>query len=161
SAVRVHDLFDDGEAEPEAPVPSRGRSVGLPKGLEYALQELAGDPLSRIAYDNVDLGPIAARLELDLAPLWGEFHGVREEIPDDLLNAIGIGGNDSQIVVDVHVEPDLFRLRGGADDFNRSKKSVRNVGRDDLEPQLSTDDSRKIEHIVDDPGLRSCVSFDD
>ena len=53
-------------------------------------QKFCGDTLTRIAYDDLILGRTSFKQDAYLSAGWSEFHGVREYVPNDLLQPIGI-----------------------------------------------------------------------
>src|SRR5262245_9108828 len=57
-AVHFHDAPDDGEAEPDAAVHTRGRGVRLAERLEEVWEELPGDADARIAYAHHDMSRV-------------------------------------------------------------------------------------------------------
>src|ERR1051325_1720140 len=104
AAEQAGDFTADGEAEAGAAVFAAGAAVGLLEGLEDDLLFLRGDADAGVADRESDdragmVEGLIVRIpafrnrreaEGDLAA-FGEFEGVREQVADDLLEALGVG----------------------------------------------------------------------
>ena len=88
--MQLDQVAHDAEAEPEAAVRPRAGAVCLPEPLEDVRQELCADPLARIAHGELDVRLGAPEVDVD-APAFGrELDGIRQEVPDHLLEARGV-----------------------------------------------------------------------
>ena len=67
SAMRLGDVADDGETEPEAAVDARLRRLRLAEGLENVRQELRIDPFAAVGDGDLHLRRRAPRRHVDLA----------------------------------------------------------------------------------------------
>src|SRR5215212_9949393 len=93
AAVHLHDVPDDGEAQTQSSRPSRRARLGLPKALEHVRKKVRPDPDAGIAHEDLDVRVHAFDAYLHPPVLGREFDGVRDEIPDDLLQSTWIAGD--------------------------------------------------------------------
>jgi hypothetical protein len=64
--------------------------LGLPKPLENIRQEVRADTHTGIADDDLDVRIHSFQPHLDATALRRELHRIGQQVPDDLLQAIGI-----------------------------------------------------------------------
>ena len=89
--MQFHEMFHDGEAEAEASRLSRRRSIFLPESLENVPHKFRRDALARVGDGDGRLGARAGRADDDLSARGCEFHGVAQQIPNDLLEPVRVG----------------------------------------------------------------------
>lgn len=161
AAVEFHQIPDDREAQTEARVRPRRRAVGLAKPVEDMRQEFPTDPLAGI--DDADLGGVPEPLDRhrDAAPARGEFDGIGDEVPDDLLSPSRIAGHRPR-----RRGPGPSRSRRAWPPrlARRRRPPHRRLApkltswsfrrRLELQTKTASDDPRYVEQIVDQPGLR-------
>src|SRR6185369_11544588 len=87
AAVQLDEVAHDREAEPETAEAARRRAVVLPESLEDEGQEPRVDAASRVADGDRDVGNHAPELAANASAGRRELHGVRQEVPEDLLQA--------------------------------------------------------------------------
>src|SRR5207247_10576813 len=99
-----------GVAGAEAAVGAVGGAVGLPEAVEYERQDVGRDADAVIAH--VDDDAVVAGLDVhgDMAVWEAELHRIGDEVPDDLLQPVGIGADDDRLR---RVERDVNALRLG------------------------------------------------
>jgi len=110
-AVQFYQAADDGEADAEPAVLARAGAVGLTEVLEDVRQKVGTDPRAVIGDD--DLGLLARALERDFDPtaFGRELDGVRQQVPDHLLQAVWVAGDRADVAPVARDEPDGFRFR--------------------------------------------------
>ena len=110
--MQLRDLLDDGQAEAEAAVRTTRGAVGLPEALEHVRQNVGRDADAVVAHADDD--PVGVALDIDDDAPVGEteLHGIGDEVPDDLLQAVGIGADDDRLRR-IEREVDALRFRGG------------------------------------------------
>ena len=106
AAVHLDQMLDDRQAEPEAAVGAGEALVGLPEALEHVGQELAAGcptPVSVMVTRICE----STRVERDVdAPARRrELDGVRQQVPEHLLQPLGVAVHARRPVVDVELEP--------------------------------------------------------
>ena len=118
AAEQIGELAADGETEAGTAVLAAGAGIGLLEGLEDDLLLLRrnadagvghfeGHHRRRLAQHRVSaLQPPSAAATLSLyAALGGEFEGVRQQVLEHLLQALGVGDDAaSEIGIDMDVE---------------------------------------------------------
>ena len=161
AAVGGDQLLDDRQAEAEAAVTARGRGVRLLERLEDVGQRLAPDPLAGVLHRHAHVGALALCADPDAAPLGRELHRVRQQVPDDLLHPIGVGGDDQRVVHRLDRDGDPLALRGRRHRLDRRRHCLGDLGRAQAQRQLAADDARDVEDVLDQRGLRPRVALDD
>ena len=153
AAEQPRDLAADVEAEARAAVLARRRAVGLLEGLEDQRELLVGDPDAGVG-DREREDPVPARparhdREPDLAVV-GELHGVRQEVAQDLLEALLVGddrGRQRRVAVDREAQALLLGERA-----ERALHVVAQVDQRELaevEVHLARLDLGQVEDVVD------------
>lgn len=66
--------------------------VRLAEAVENVRQEFGADTLAIVGYADFDLRVFARQAERDAAAGPREFHRIRQQVPDDLLQSGGIAG---------------------------------------------------------------------
>src|SRR5262249_728620 len=95
AAVRLDQVTDNGQPKSEAAVAARMRPVHLVKSIEDLRQLFGTDALARIAYDELDAVVGAAQADVNAAAGWRELQGVRNEVRDDLMQAVTVAPDDA------------------------------------------------------------------
>ena len=86
--MELDEVTDDREAETEAAVPPRGRRLCLPEALEDVGQELGGMPIPVSATEDPTApSPSLDEAQHDASAAGRELDGIRQQVPDDLLEA--------------------------------------------------------------------------
>ena len=147
-------MAHDAEAEAEASVGPRRAAVTLPEPLEEVRRGRVVESDSGVAHREPHAVAMAIEGDGHAPSRRGELDGVRDQIPDNLLEAAGIGSHrtDAPVEIDLHRDP----LRVG-----RRMRSSNGLFHDRLEQcrphrdlELATNDQRDIEHAVDEARLR-------
>src|SRR5262249_34921295 len=85
-----------------------GTAVGLAKPLEYMRKKFRTDPLAGVSYLEICV-TFSLKRAYSHVPAGGrEFNGVRYDVPDNLLHAVRIGGNQRRFVSKVDFDLDSF-----------------------------------------------------
>ena len=132
----------------------------LPETIENLRQKFGLDALSGIADGDFDVRIDAFETNLHAPAFRREFDGVREEIPDDLLQTVGIAGNRSGLRVEQHLQTDVFRFRRVKQRINRRFDDFARLDELHVEPQFARDYSGNIQNIFDDLRLRTRIAVD-
>ena len=93
----------------------------------------------------------------------GELHRVREQVPDDLLHAVGVAHHPRRVGrrTACSIAIPLRARRPATTTSIAVSATVAEIDRLHLEPQLAAHDPRHVEHVVDQAGLRDGVAVDD
>ncbi len=87
TTVKLDDVAYDRQTEAQPSKPAGARSVGLAKPVEHVGQERGIDPAAGVGNRDNHAGPLLLELKRDASARFGEFDGVRQQVPDDLLQA--------------------------------------------------------------------------
>ena len=140
---------------------TRQRAVGLAEPVEGVLEELGRHALPGVPH--LDLERVVAVTERDghAAARRRELDRVRDQVPDDLLDAVGIAQDPvllARMVVEAHL--DLLAFGGEAHRVHRGPDHGGERRRLQGQPELAGDDARDVEQVVDQLGLRRHVALD-
>src|SRR6185503_14950876 len=97
-------MSHDGKPETESAISSSGRTVRLPESFEDMRQEPRLDADPGVGNGNLDLSVGAGQSRIDSAAFIGEFDGVRQQVPDCLLQSACIPENCTTRIVNDHCE---------------------------------------------------------
>ena len=114
AAVQLDDVADDRQAQAEAAGLARRAGVGLAEPLEHERQELRLNADAGVADDDLDVRVDALEPHLHAAALRRELDGVRQQVPDHLLQAIGIAGDRADARIEQRLHPHALRVGGRA-----------------------------------------------
>src|SRR6188474_1190622 len=89
--MELDNLSHEREAESQSAVAAARRGVRLAEAVEQVWKEFATDPLASVPHNQLDRRTHLRKLHVDPAARLGEFDRVRHEIPNGLLQAVGIG----------------------------------------------------------------------
>ena len=143
------------ETEPGArPAPRR-----RPEAIEDVRQQRRRNALAGIPHLDDDVAVRAAKRHVDPALLGRELDGVREQVPDDLLQAIGIR-HDGPGLVEHDAEVDRLRGRGRPQRGDGGGDDRRRVHLLQRDPKPAGDDTREDEEVLDELGERVGVALD-
>ena len=157
AAVPLGEMAHERKAQPEAAAGASHRR--LAKSLEHERQELALDPLPRIADADLELGAGGAGDDAHPATGRRELDGVRQQVPHDLLQAIGIPAQ-TQVRLDGAVDRDALRLGSIAHGVDRPVDDGRKLDRAKLQTKLAGDDARDVQEVLDQLRLQPGVAVD-
>ena len=139
---------------------ARARAVGLAKPLEDGRQDVGRDPLPRVAHHDLDVRVDALQAHLDPSALRRELHGVHQQVPDDLLEPVGVAGDRPGPRVEHALDPDGLGLGGRPHGVHGGLDDLLEVDRADVEPHLARDDARDVEQVVDQLDLGVGIALD-
>src|SRR5262249_41275312 len=152
--MHLDDVTRDGQAETQTAVFPRGRAVGLAETLEDVRQKLRLDADAGIADRDLDLAFDAPKPRFDAPAFIRELDGVREQIPESLLQPAGVAEDRAARSVSRLAQGDAFRLGAGPDDVNGGMKDVFDRDRVSVELEAAGDDPRGVEDVINQPCLR-------
>src|SRR3954453_11118702 len=87
ASVQVDQVTHDRETQTEAALRARGAAVSLPEAIEHVREKRGIDPDAGIGDGDLYAFVLLIHGDVDSSAARGELHGVRREIPDDLLKA--------------------------------------------------------------------------
>src|SRR5262245_25671966 len=152
--MHLDDVSDDGQADAQAAILARGRAVGLAKPIEDVRQKSGIDAYAGVRERDLDLALDAPEARFDAPAFIRELDGVREQIPDDLLQTVGVAEDHAVRRLNHLVQNDPFRFGAGPDDIDGGMKDVFDRDRLSVELEAAGDDPRGVEDVLDHLGLR-------
>jgi hypothetical protein len=93
-------VANDGQAQAETAVLPFAGTVGLPKTVENVRQKFRRDAFAVVGDDDFDVRIDLFEPHLHFPVALGKLYRVREQIPDDLLQAVGVAGNRSGVRIE-------------------------------------------------------------
>ena len=159
--VELDEVADDGQPEPEAAVGPRPASADLRKVIEDVSKRVRLDADPGVTHDELGVIAVTVQRDIDAATGRGEFHGIREQVDDDLLEARGIAKDEADVRVEAAAERELLRadvalerIDGISDEGNELDGLL-------VEMELAGLDPSDIEEVIDQLGLEHGVAMDD
>ncbi len=155
-----HQVLDDGQPQAQAAMSAGGGSVALAEAFEHVGQEFGADAHAVVADGNFELAVRLAQAHRHGAVPFRELEGVAEQVPDDLLQPVGVGRHDAGLRVEVALDADLARVGGrlhGVDGGlgDRMRRQYLH-----FQPHLAGGDAAHVEQILDQLGLGAGVALD-
>ena len=161
AAVLFDEIFDEGVAKTEAAVLALGAAFALAEAVEDVGKQGGFDALAVVADLDPCGGLIAREIDGDGSTLLRELHGIGEKVPDHLADAVGIAGDVAGAGVDIDLKENSLERGGGTDGINGFVDQHGEFGGGDFKEELSRDDARDVEHIINQLRLRADVAVDD
>src|SRR5882672_7750213 len=143
--MHLDDVAHDGQADAQAAILARGGRVGLSKPIEDVGQESGLDAYAGIFDRDLDLTLGAPQARFDVPSFTGEFDGVREQIPNGLLQTVGVTEDHAVRRFNHFAQDNSFRFGAGPDDIDGGMKDVLDHDRLSLELEAAGDDPRGVE----------------
>ncbi len=107
-----------------------------------------------------DLRLAALERHLDAPAARRELDGVRQEVPDDLLQAIGVAGDRPGVGIQMSDELEALGVDRGPYRVQRRGDHGGEVDRTRLDPELPGHDPGHVQEVLDHPGLGTGVPLD-
>ena len=152
AAVHLDQVADDRQAQPEAAGLPRRAGVGLPEALEHVGQEVGRDADAGVADRHLDVRVDALQPDLDTAAAAGELDGVGQQVPQHLLQPIGVARDRPDAGIEDGLDAHALGVGGRLHRRDRVVDDHRQLHRLDVQADLARDDPRHVQHVVDDLG---------
>lgn len=109
--MKLDDLSDDAEAEPQPSVTARRRGVGLTEAIEHEGQHLPSNPNAGVGHANPD--PAVGAVQADGNEITGprKLDRVGEDVRERMLQAVLVG-TTGDVLIETCLEPNAFRRSG-------------------------------------------------
>ena len=155
--MHLDQVTHDCESDPQPSVLSRESAVGLSESIEHKGQEFFADALAAVGNRYACATSDALEPDYYATLTWSELYCVREQIPDDLLQTIGVAGDRARGRIKQYLEANILcvgcrshGLEGGLD--HRTE-----FDRPHIEPELAGHDSGHVQqifdHLTEQPGV--------
>ena len=161
AAVQPHQIVHDRQAEPEAAVATRRRAVGLPEAVEHVRQKGGIDADAGIRDLDPDAPVDLRRADRDAAAVRRELDRVRQQIPQHLLQARGVGQHVGVAHVPRRSESAMSLASAAGRTLSSAASSTGTTRqRLQLDLQLAGRHARHVDEVVDQLRLRLRVAID-
>ena len=128
AAVPLDDVPDDRQTDPKPPVNSGRKAARLAESFKNVRQELRTDADSSIADPDVSPARRIFQPHLDQAALVGKLYGIRQEVPDHLLDPVAVAPDQPLRVVEQTPQTNTQGLGGRPNDVDRSLDDRQEIG---------------------------------
>ena len=119
AAVNLDHMPHDCETQPKSPMLPRRAAVGLPKTLKDMRQKVCADALAIVGDLKVHMRGVLEGANANLPTRGRKLDGVREQIPDDLLQTMSVTGDQRGMIAQFGFNPNPFRIGSRTHDINR------------------------------------------
>src|ERR1044071_1864683 len=101
-------------------------------------------------------------LEIDVhtAAALRELDRIRQQVPDYLAQTIRIALDQTFLRLKTRLQSDAFDVSRGPQRIERSVDDRREIERVQIEPEITSDDSRHVKQIVDESRLGARIALD-
>ena len=159
-AVQFDHVPHDPQAESEASMRAGGTAVSLAEALEQVLGHLGGEADAGVAHGQPNLVGRGAAAHVHGTAAGRELDRVGQQIPDDLLQPVGVGRDQRKAGVDADLDGNALGFGGGPQRFDGGLHDRLHRGRPDRQLQRARHDAGEIEQVVDQPRLGPAGPFD-
>src|SRR5687768_3531593 len=145
--------MNNGKAEAETSMYSRRARICLTKAIENMRQEIFTDSHARIAHDDLHVRIDALQHDLYATAFRRELHRVSQQVPDNLLQPIGVAGNWTSCRIQYRLQPNTLGVSRWPNRIDRSVDNGNQIDRPHVESQLSGNDARHVKEVRNELGL--------
>src|SRR5678815_572050 len=110
AAVNFHEMSGDSQAQSKpAVLPSR-RAISLSKSLKYVRQKFLADTTARVRNSHFSRAANTRDFHADTPTTLSKLHRVRQQVPNHLLQPVGIARNHRGLRVEILLDLDSLRV---------------------------------------------------
>ncbi len=150
--MRLDQLLNQRQADAQAVLGTLGvLHLGLAEHVEYLGQEVGGYAFAGVDHVQSRLVAVALEFHADAIAGLGEFPGIVQQVPDDLLQPRQVGANEDRLLRPEAFEGDALGLGQRAEHRLDAAEHILILQRGEVELQLAGADTRDVHQIVDDP----------
>src|SRR5581483_5276022 len=111
-AVHLYQMTHDRQSQSQSSVRAGHRCVRLTESFKNVRQKLLPYPHTTIADRDFDIRIDVLQANIDTSPFRRKFDCVREQVPNDLLEAIRVAKYYLPLRLEMHFQNDLFAIDG-------------------------------------------------
>src|SRR5690349_18184873 len=113
AAVKLNEMSHNRETESKpAETPRRG-TISLTKAIEHTRQKLSIDSLTRVFHRHTRVRSLLVDAHRDLSALRCKLHRIRQQVPDDLMQAGRVGRDRTHSRFGVIIDDNPLSIRRG------------------------------------------------
>src|SRR5262245_29997560 len=124
--------------------PSRA-ALELAEAVEDIREKRRFDPLTGVDHGDHDMRAMAFETDRDLSSSGREFDGVRQKVPDDLLQTVGVPRHEPRRRIDIGNEFDILGVSRRASDVYRGLDDRGQRDQARIEAQFARNNARDIQ----------------
>ena len=154
-AMQLDNVPHDGQAQTESTNATRA-DISIPllrKAIEDVRQEFDWNANSVIRDRDLDVRIDAPKADVNAASLRRELHGIRKEIPEDLLQATSVAHHLAGVRIEHQLKAYPLCFCARANDFDGRGCNLVDVDLIDVQAKLAGDDAADIQEIVNETPL--------
>ena len=133
-------MSDNGQAEAEPAMMTREAGLRLPETLEELRQEFGGDTAPAVGHGDPRVRLRALQAHVDPPARRGELDGVRDQVPEDLLQARRVAQDGAGERLQRRRQRQALALGGAPHDVHRHLEDRRQLDELEVERELAADD---------------------
>src|SRR5688572_6306375 len=134
--------------------------LALPEALKDVREHGPIDAGACIRHRNDEIVRVEAKAGGDDPSAGRELHGIGEQVPEHLLDAVGINDHDGAAGENIALQPNALRLGAGPNDVERGVDDRDDVVAAAVETGLAGRDPRDVEHVRHELRKHFAVSLD-
>ena len=158
--MQLAQVTHDRQSQAETFVLSGNRAVSLSKVVEDMRQKLRTDALTIVGDDDFKLRTRASHLNFNVSVNGRELYGIREQVPNDLLQTVGVSQNRFRLAFEYGCQLDLLRIRRGPYGIDRRFDNLGQLDGTSVQPNFPADDARNFENDIDELRLGPGIAID-
>src|SRR6185295_8386606 len=147
-------MTHDGQSQTQAPVFTRARVIALAKPVINKREKGGVYALARVRHSQFDVRAFALETHADASSSRRELDCIRQQIPDHLLQAGGVAGNESASGIEFGCDLDGLHRGDRPNGIERSLDNCCEIDGPDFQMKLAGDDPRSVKNILNESGLR-------
>jgi hypothetical protein len=159
--VELDDVLHERQTKTKAPVKAGRRAVFLPECFEDVGQDVRADAGARISDDQVHIQTGPHQRDVDMSARRGELHGIRKQIPNDLMQPIRRSLNGQHVGFYDNGNSNPLRSSCGTNGLHGVLDDAREIAPFERQSHAAGGDPAEIEKIVDQMAQRTEVSVND
>ena len=159
--MRLHDVLDQRQTQPQTARPPRARGVGLLEALEGIRQEGRVDAFTVIVDFELCQPAQSLQPHLDMPVGRRELDRIDQEIPDHLLEPDRVTDGVIDLGIDRQRQVDAVRLGQRSRAVDRRLEQQRQIHRLQGQSQIAVDDPGGIEQVINQLNLGVEIALDD
>src|SRR5215213_717501 len=153
-------MAHDSESESQSAMRACRRAICLSKALEHVWQKISRDARAGVAHFDLHVRFILADTNTNRPADGRKLRGVRQQVPDHLLQPIDVARDDLQPFLKLHLDTDVFYFQSWSNCIEGGLQDRDQIDWSKMKLKFSGDDARHVEDVFDDLFLRPRVSFD-
>src|SRR6185369_59378 len=155
ASMYFYQMPGDGETKPQPAMVPGGCAVSLPEPIEHVWQKLFPYAVPGIGNTDFNCSTKLQDLNANTPATVRKLHGIRQQIPNHLLQPILIAGNHRRRRIEISFDLDTLGIRRRSHHIDGIIDYRHDFDRMKVERKVAGDDARHVENVIDN--LRLCL----